>query len=82
MTAEPTARDDAGGASGGPSAHAPTEVPPDEAAVGTGAGTPARRPAGEGEMCGGIAGIFCATGLSCRMVGPTHPDQAGTCVRP
>lgn len=37
--------------------------------------------AGEGEMCGGIAGIQCADGLNC--IAPTcdtYPDQAGTCV--
>ncbi|NOU34532.1 MAG: hypothetical protein HOO96_42105 [Polyangiaceae bacterium] len=33
----------------------------------------------EGEMCGGIAGIMCKNGLHCVMVGPTYPDQAGTC---
>lgn len=33
----------------------------------------------EGEMCGGIAGIMCKNGLHCVMVGPSYPDQAGTC---
>lgn len=34
----------------------------------------------EGQMCGGIAGFACASGLDCDMgSGPMHPDQAGTC---
>lgn len=35
---------------------------------------------GEGEMCGGIAGIMCKDGLRCMMEG-NYPDAAGTCVR-
>lgn len=38
-------------------------------------------PGDEGGMCGGIAGIACQAGLTCAMTGPTHPDQAGTCVK-
>jgi hypothetical protein len=45
-------------------------------------GTPARPGVKEGELCGGIAGLQCAEGLTCKMTGPTHPDQAGTCVKP
>jgi hypothetical protein len=37
--------------------------------------------AGLGKLCGGIAGIPCAEGLTCQMTGPSHPDQAGICVR-
>ncbi|HEX2687104.1 MAG TPA: hypothetical protein VHN14_10825, partial [Kofleriaceae bacterium] len=37
--------------------------------------------AGVGKLCGGIAGIPCAEGLTCKMTGPSHPDQAGICVR-
>ena len=37
--------------------------------------------AGLGRLCGGIAGIRCAEGLTCQMTGPAHPDQAGVCVR-
>ena len=36
--------------------------------------------AGENEMCGGIAGIQCADGLTCRYEGD-YPDAAGTCTR-
>jgi len=32
----------------------------------------------EDEMCGGIAGFICATGLNCDMDG-NYPDAAGTC---
>ena len=32
-----------------------------------------------GQMCGGFAGIACASNLDCVMSGPTHPDQSGTC---
>lgn len=35
---------------------------------------------GEGGTCGGIAALMCADGLTCKMTGPAHPDQAGTCV--
>jgi hypothetical protein len=41
----------------------------------------ARPAAGEGEMCGGIAGITCASGLNCVLDG-TYPDAAGTCRPP
>jgi hypothetical protein len=43
-----------------------------------------RPPAGEGEMCGGIAGIGCAEGLWCdpKPGNCGHPDWAGTCVAP
>lgn len=41
---------------------------------------PPKRPmAKEGELCGGIGGIQCAAGLSCKMIGKPYPDQAGTC---
>ena len=33
----------------------------------------------EGQMCGGIAGIMCADGLSCKIEG-NYPDAGGTCV--
>ncbi len=33
----------------------------------------------EGQLCGGIAGITCAEGLSCKMEGD-YPDAGGTCV--
>jgi hypothetical protein len=32
----------------------------------------------EGAMCGGIAGLRCASGLDCVLAGD-HPDEAGTC---
>jgi hypothetical protein len=32
-----------------------------------------------GAMCGGIAGLACASGLDCIMSGAEHPDQSGTC---
>jgi hypothetical protein len=35
----------------------------------------------EGESCGGVAGLRCASGLDCQMSGPTHPDQSGVCTR-
>jgi predicted secreted protein len=35
--------------------------------------------AGEGEGCGGIAGIQCHDGLSCQLQGD-YPDAGGTCV--
>ena len=57
-------------ASASASASAPTSVP----------GSPARKKAKAGEMCGGIAGIGCADGLVCKMTGPMHPDKSGTCV--
>lgn len=41
-----------------------------------------RPPSAECEICGGFAGFVCQTGLTCQMSGPTHPDQAGICVRP
>jgi hypothetical protein len=42
---------------------------------------PTGRPkAGEGEFCGGLAGIQCEEGLTCRYDG-TYPDAGGTCVR-
>lgn len=34
----------------------------------------------EGEMCGGIAGIICDSGLSCKMAGD-YPDASGICVK-
>lgn len=39
-------------------------------------------PAGEGEMCGGIAAIQCEKGLWCDMEPGTcgQPDAAGTCI--
>jgi hypothetical protein len=40
-----------------------------------------RPPAGECQMCGGIAGIGCATGLTCQMSRPRYPDQSGICVK-
>src|SRR5436309_2259916 len=33
-----------------------------------------------GEMCGGIAGIRCAPGLSCKVTA-RHPDAGGKCVK-
>lgn len=45
-----------------------------------------RPPAGECEMCGGIAGIRCQTGLFCQYSQPNYsgrpnyPDQSGICV--
>lgn len=41
--------------------------------------TPVASPAQEGEFCGGIAGIACADGLTCRYDGD-YPDAGGTCV--
>ena len=44
---------------------------------------PAGKPAGPGQMCGGIAGIVCDTGLFCRF--PVNQckvsDLAGKCVK-
>ncbi len=37
--------------------------------------------AGEGQTCGGIAGIQCESGLNCVLQG-TYPDASGTCRRP
>jgi hypothetical protein len=34
-----------------------------------------------GKMCGGIAGLRCARGLTCKYDG-SYPDAAGTCVAP
>lgn len=36
--------------------------------------------ANEGEFCGGIAGVLCADGLSCKLDG-NYPDAGGVCVR-
>jgi hypothetical protein len=36
----------------------------------------------EGQTCGGIAGLGCAEGLTCKMSGPVHPDQSGICTKP
>lgn len=38
--------------------------------------------AGEGEMCGGIAGFQCADGLECKGMDPDIADAAGTCRDP
>lgn len=38
-------------------------------------------PGDEGGICGGIAGFVCDPGLTCTMTGPSHPDQAGTCIK-
>ncbi len=64
------------------SSQAPDTTPPPMTFPPTDAATPpapAWEGAKEGEMCGGIAGIMCKNGLHCVMVGPTYPDQAGTC---
>jgi hypothetical protein len=37
-------------------------------------------PPAQGKMCGGVGGIACGPGETCRMTGAPHPDQAGTCV--
>lgn len=34
----------------------------------------------EGEMCGGIAGFVCDTGLTCQLDGQ-YPDAGGTCIK-
>jgi hypothetical protein len=39
-----------------------------------------RMQAKEGELCGGIAGIACESGLTCRNQA-SYPDAAGTCER-
>jgi hypothetical protein len=39
------------------------------------------RPGEEGGICGGIAGFACDPGLTCKMTGPSHPDQAGKCIK-
>jgi hypothetical protein len=39
------------------------------------------RPGEEGGICGGIAGFACDPGLTCKMSGPSHPDQAGKCIK-
>ena len=44
--------------------------------------TPARPGQKEGDLCGGIAGLQCAEGLTCKMAGKPHPDQAGACTKP
>ncbi len=39
-----------------------------------------KRPcAKEGDMCGGIVGILCCPGLSCKLAG-NYPDASGICV--
>lgn len=48
----------------------------------TPAAPPVRPGQKEGDLCGGIAGLQCAEGLTCKMVGKAHPDQAGTCIKP
>ena len=42
-----------------------------------------RTPRGEGELCGGIAGFLCASGLTCDMSGNEFcgADLAGTCIQ-
>ncbi|HSO31653.1 MAG TPA: hypothetical protein VLT33_04035, partial [Labilithrix sp.] len=35
-----------------------------------------------GKMCGGIAGIRCRAGLTCKRSGPNHPDASGICSKP
>lgn len=41
-----------------------------------------RPPATECQMCGGIANIQCASGLTCQMAQKqTYPDQSGICVK-
>lgn len=41
---------------------------------------PTPTPAAECQMCGGIAGILCGSGLTCRPNG-FYPDASGTCVK-
>jgi hypothetical protein len=36
-------------------------------------------PEDKGQMCGGIAGIICPAGFTCKMSGD-YPDASGTCV--
>ncbi|MBI2465277.1 hypothetical protein HYV64_03980 [Candidatus Shapirobacteria bacterium] len=38
-------------------------------------------PAKEGQLCGGIAGIICASGLTCKYSNNTGVDRSGVCVR-
>ncbi|MBI2465278.1 hypothetical protein HYV64_03985 [Candidatus Shapirobacteria bacterium] len=35
----------------------------------------------EGELCGGIAGIMCASGLTCKYSSNTGADRSGVCVK-
>jgi len=42
-------------------------------------GESARTQAGEGEFCGGIAGLLCGEGLHCELEG-SYPDAGGVCV--
>lgn len=35
----------------------------------------------ECQMCGGIAGILCQSGLTCKMEASTYADQSGICVK-
>lgn len=44
----------------------------------TGSGSIVTEGALEGEFCGGIAAIECATGLVCQLDG-NYPDAGGTC---
>lgn len=41
---------------------------------------PTPTPVAECQMCGGIAGIICGSGLTCNLVG-SYPDASGTCVK-
>ena len=45
----------------------------------TSTSSPSQGKAGRGQFCGGIAGIQCATGLTCQYEG-TYPDAGGTCI--
>ena len=69
--------------SGSP-ATAPTApaTPATPATAPTPPATPARPGQKEGDLCGGIAGLQCAEGLTCKMAGKPHPDQAGACTKP
>lgn len=40
-----------------------------------------RRSAGPGQLCGGIAGIQCRDGLTCRIQDRRGADRSGICVR-